>query len=262
MEIIDAHAHIYPEKIARRASLAVGEFYHQAMRFDGTVQTLLRLGDEHGVQRFLVHSVATIPEQVEKINSFIASECRAHPSRLIGFAALHPDTKNPADELERARGMGLKGVKLHPDFQKFDISDPRMDDAYAAMAEMGLPVLIHMGDPRYDWSSPKHVPVILKRHPRLRVICAHFGGYTRWDEAAECLKGEGVWIDTSSSLFMLAPERAKRYISLYGEDHVLFGSDYPMWNVGDEIRSVQSLGLSEETNRKIFSGNLKALLAL
>jgi len=41
---------------------------------------------------------------------------------------------------------------------------------------------------------------------------------------------------------------------------VLFGSDYPMWNVGDEIRNILSLGLSEETNRKIFSENLSVLL--
>ena len=135
-----------------------------------------------------------------------------------------------------------------------------MDDAYRAMSELGLPVLFHTGDKRYNWSNPAHVPVILKKHPKLKVICAHFGAYSQWDEAAECLKGEGVWVDTSSSFFMISNEEAKRFIKLYGEDKVLFGSDYPMWNVGDEIRNILSLGLSEETNRKIFSENLSVLL--
>jgi len=258
--IFDAHAHIYPQKIAAKASKTIGEFYDINMHFDGSVETLLQLGQTHNVEKFLIHSVATTPHQVSKINDFIVEECSLHPGRFIGFSTLHQDFENPAEELERVKKLGLKGVKLHPDFQKFEISDPKMDDAYRAMSELGLPVLFHTGDKRYNWSNPAHVPVILKKHPKLKIICAHFGAYSQWDEAAECLKGEGVWVDTSSSFFMISNEEAKRFIKLYGEDKVLFGSDYPMWNVGDEIRNILSLGLSEETNRKIFSENLSVLL--
>lgn len=260
--IFDAHTHIYPEKIALKASSTIGEFYNIRMKFDGTTRRLMSLADEFGVEKCLVHSVATTSHQVSRINDFICDECAAHPGRMIGFSTLHPDFETPYEELCRVKGLGLKGVKLHPDFQKFEISDPRMDDAYRAMAELGLPVLFHTGDKRYNWSSPAHIPVILKKHPALKVICAHFGAYSQWGEAAECLKGEGVWVDTSSSFFMITPEDAKRYISLYGEEKVLFGSDYPMWSVGDEIKNILDLNLSDSANRKIFSENLESLLGL
>lgn len=143
--IFDAHAHIYPEKIAVKAAHAIGDFYDIPMKYDGTVEHLLALGDEFGVQKFLVHSVATVEHQVTRINDFIIAECRAHPERFIGFATLHPDFENPFDELNRVKAEGLRGVKLHPDFQKFEISDPVMDEAYEAMAQLNLPVLFHTG---------------------------------------------------------------------------------------------------------------------
>ncbi len=260
--IFDAHAHIYPEKIALKASKTIGEFYDIEMGFDGTSETLLSLGDKYCVQRFLVHSVATVPHQVTRINDFIVDEVSRHQDRFIGFATLHPDFENPYEELSRVRGLGLLGVKLHPDFQKFEISDEKMDDAYRAMAELDMPVLFHTGDKRFRWSSPAHIPIVLKKHKNLKVICAHFGAYSEWGEAADCLRNEGVWVDTSSSMFMLSNEEARRYISVYGEDHVLFGSDYPMWNVGDEIQNILKLELSDAANEKIFAGNLETLLKL
>lgn len=260
--IFDAHTHIYPGKIAQKASNAIGAFYDIDMHFDGTTETLLKLGEEHNVEKHLVHSVATNAHQVTSINNFIIAEVQAHPDRFIGFSTLHQDFENPSEELKRVKDFGLMGVKLHPDFQKFEISDPKMDEAYAAMAELDMPVLFHTGDRRYNWSSPTHVPVILKRHPRLKVICAHFGAYSEWAEAADCLKGEGVWVDTSSSFFMISDEQAKKYIRIYGEEKVLFGSDYPMWNVGDEIQNILRLGLTDKQNEKIFSGNLINLLGI
>lgn len=261
-EIYDAHTHIYPNKIAQKASKTIGEFYDIGMHFDGTVDALLRLGNEHGVSKHLIHSVATTAHQVPSINNFIISEVNLHPDKFIGFSTLHQDFENPAEELKRIKEAGLKGVKLHPDFQKFEISSPVMDDAYRAMMELDLPVLFHTGDARYNWSHPGHIPIILKKHPRLKIICAHFGAYSQWQEAASCLSGTDVWVDTSSSFFMISDEEAKKYIHLYGEEKVLFGSDYPMWNVGDEIQNILRLGLTDKQNEKIFSGNLKELLGI
>ena len=70
--IIDSHAHIYPDKLARKAARSIGDFYDIDMDLDGTVDMLLKVGDEAGVDKFLVHSVATTPHQVRSINSFIA----------------------------------------------------------------------------------------------------------------------------------------------------------------------------------------------
>ncbi len=258
--IFDCHAHIYPAKIAQRASQTIGDFYQIPMRFDGTADTLLTQGAADGISRFLVHSVATTARQVASVNDFIARTVRESDGRLTGFATLHQDFERPDKELERAVALGLRGVKLHPDFQKFQITDPRMDAAYAAMQEMGLPVLIHTGDKRYDFSSPRHIPPLKKKFPRLTVICAHLGGYTEWDEALRALAGEDVYVDTSSSLPFLGKEKALAMIEAFGYSRVLFGSDYPMWSPGEEARRVLELGLPEEVNRAIFYDNMARIL--
>ena len=125
MEIIDAHAHIYPEKIAEKATLAIGSFYDIKMEMpDGTAKRLIEDGKKANISRYLVHSVATTAHQVRSINEFIKKELDEHPE-FIGFITLHQDLTEEEvnNEVIWALDNGFKGVKLHPDFQKFYIDD-------------------------------------------------------------------------------------------------------------------------------------------
>ena len=145
MAVIDAHAHIYPDKIAPKAMEAVGDFYNVGMFGDGTADGLLAAKDRAPITHFIVHSVATTAHAVTAINDFIAKQCQAHPE-FIGFAAMQQDFEDPAAELQRAVELGLRGVKLHPDTQKVDMDDPRLMEVYAICEQLGLPVVIHTGD--------------------------------------------------------------------------------------------------------------------
>ena len=119
---IDAHAHMFPAKIAAKAVKGIGNFYRELkMHMDGTVDTLIKDGKKNNIDKFIVQSVATTPEQVESINDFIAASVNEHPDELIGFATIPPDYPDLGDEIARAVNMGLKGLKLHPDFQLFNI---------------------------------------------------------------------------------------------------------------------------------------------
>lgn len=89
--IIDSHAHIYPDKLARKAARSIGDFYDIDMDLDGTVDMLLKVGDEAGVDKFLVHSVATTPHQVRSINSFIAKSVSEHPTASSALRRSTPD---------------------------------------------------------------------------------------------------------------------------------------------------------------------------
>ena len=71
-KIIDFHAHIYPQKIVEKATESVGNFYGISMGHDGSVETLLKSGEKASVDAYVVHSVATVPHQVESINNFIS----------------------------------------------------------------------------------------------------------------------------------------------------------------------------------------------
>ena len=92
--VIDSHCHIYPIKIAKPAVESTGRFYDMTALGDGTVDSLLKIGENCGIDRFVVQSVATTPHQVKSINEFIASEVANHPDKLIGLGTLHPDSQD------------------------------------------------------------------------------------------------------------------------------------------------------------------------
>ena len=259
MKIIDVHTHIYPDRIAQKASEAIGEFYDRHMYADGRAETLLRINEEYGIGISVVHSVATTPQQVESINSFIADTVRSNPGRLAGFATMHPDFDRVEEEVERIRALGLTGIKIHPDFQKFDVDGKKAFRIYEVI-ESRLPMLIHTGDRRYAYSKPRRILNIRNSFPGLTMICAHFGGYSEWEEASRMLAGREIMVDTSSSLSFITKEQARRYIDSYGVDNVLFGSDYPMWNPGDELGAVKGLGLTAGDLDKVLHKNAERVL--
>ncbi|MFW5780249.1 MAG: amidohydrolase family protein, partial [Bacillota bacterium] len=182
-KIIDIHNHIYPKKIAQKAISNIGEFYDVPMKSNkGTSEDLLISGKEINVEKYIVHSVSTTVHQVSIINDFIAGELQKY-KEFVGYATLHPDMTEDAvaKEIERVLAKGFKGIKLHPDFQRFDIDDNKADKIYS-IAQDSLPILFHTGDDRFDYSSPERLAKTAKKFPKLKCIAAHFGGYNRWSE--------------------------------------------------------------------------------
>ncbi len=259
-DIIDIHAHIFPDKIAEKAVDAIGRYYGVSMRRDGTVDGLLESGRNIGVEKYIVHSSATTVEQVKAINDYVSGVTRDHPE-FIGFATLHPDMPDIPAEVDRIISLGLKGLKLHPEFQHFTVDDDSMMPIYEAV-EGRLPVLIHMGDRNVDSSSPIRLARVLDKFPQLTVIAAHFGGYSMWDLSCEYLIGRNVYMDTSSTLDFITPERAVDMIRKHGADKMLFGSDYPMWDHREELNRFLALDLTEEERRAILFENAQKLLSI
>ena len=258
MKVIDAHAHIYPEKIATKAVEGVGSFYQVPMFGDGRATDLLAAAQSCPITNFVVHSVALKPSQVCTINDFIAEECRAHPE-FIGFATMHQDFADKEAEIDRAVALGLHGVKIHPDSQAVDMDDPRLMELYEII-EGRLPVIIHTGDYRYDFSHPRRLKRILAAFPRLVVDAAHFGGWSIPDIALDNLLDENCFMDMSSSMFMLGDRRTKELVNTYGTDRIMFGSDYPMWDPAAEFARFTSLGFSEGELEKLLLGNAERFL--
>lgn len=259
--IIDTHAHIYPDKIAEKASASISDFYDVAMTSNGTIASLLELEKRAGVSKCLVHSVATTPGQVQKINDFIIESQNQYPDQLIGFATMHPDFPNIEREVERVIKAGLRGIKLHPDFQKFMIDEDRACKIYEA-AEGRLVMLFHIGDSRYEYSRPERLARILDWFPKLDVIGAHFAGYSVWDDAIKALAGKRLWVDTSSSMFKLSSDQVRHLIDIYGADKVLFASDYPMWDPKEELERLNQIPLTDEEKEMILHTNAEKLLQL
>ena len=261
-KIIDSHCHIYPDKIAAKASASTGEFYHMPSLFDGKISTLLERGGAAGIDHFVVQSVATTPKQVSSINRFIAESVSLSEGRFTGLGTLHPDSEHIEEEVEEILALGLKGVKLHPDIQRFCIDDPKMDKIYS-LCEGRLPILMHTGDHRFDFSNPNRMEPVLKKYPDLTVIGAHFGGWSVWEEAtARLAKYSNFLVDCSSSLYAMTPEQARKLIFAYGTHRVLFGTDYPMWDIDADLARFMNIDLTEAEREDILHNNAARLFSI
>ena len=259
MRIIDCHCHIYPDKIAERASAATGEFYGLPVRYDGKIDTLRALGEEAGIDGYLIFSVATHKGQAASVNRYIAETVSQDPAVFRGLGTVHPDDENIAEEIDEIERLGLKGVKLHADIQRVAVDDPRCMKIYE-LCEGRLPVLLHTGDCRFSYSNPDNLLPILDAFPRLTVIAAHLGGWSVWTEVLYKIKSaDNLYVDTCSSLEFLSPDYARQIIRHFGAERVLFGTDYPMWQPKKEVALVNSLELTEAEKAAIFAHNAEKL---
>lgn len=258
MMIADIHAHIFPDPLAQKASAAIGDFYNIPIHHISSLQELLEQKHSAGISVSAVSSSATSPEQAAHINDFIA-HCIRGRDDLVGLGSLFPTMEDWEAELERMIAMGLRGVKIHSDFQKIPIDEPKAVDMYRGIAKAGLPVLFHMGDDRYDFSSPDRLAHLISQVPDLIVVAAHFGGYKAWDRACAQVLPENVFYDTSSSLMFLGRERALELMDKLGAHRFLFGTDFPMWTPGEELQRFLDLGLDEEICEQILYKNFRLL---
>jgi len=258
MEIIDFHAHIYPDKIAEKASQATGDFYSIVPAHSGTSQELLAAGKASGITGFVLLPVATKAEQVRHINEFVAREMGTH-EEFYGFGTLHPDCEDIVGETEHILELGLKGIKLHPDTQQFNTDDDRLYEVFDYI-QGRLPLLVHCGDKRFDFSHPRRLKKVIDNFPRLQVIAAHLGGWSLFEEAFELLKNKDCYLDISSTMMFLPPEQVEYYIHGYGADRILFGTDFPLWSPTQEVAGFKKLHLTVEEFEKIAYKNALKIL--
>lgn len=261
MQIIDIHTHIYPDKIAQKATDSVRDFYQvEGSNMDGTVDLLLQQGARAGISRFVVLPVSNTPNRVRSINSFILEQTQLHDC-FVGFGTVHAAMENLSEEVDWILSNGLRGIKMHPDSQRFPIDDLRLFPMYDAVAGK-IPVLLHMGDARYNYSHPVRLRRILSLFPKLQVIAAHLGGYSMYQTARELLYDTDCVFDISSTLMFMEQQEAERYIQDYGAERLAFGSDYPLWDPVTEVKRFQQLHLTDSQFEQIAHKTAERVLEL
>ncbi len=259
MRYIDFHCHVYPAAIARKATDATCDFYDLVSPFTGTPEEKRALDSRAGIGRSLILPVAVLPRLVHNCNLFAAETARRDP-HFIAFGTVHAGDEALLNEVEGLKALGLVGVKMHPDMQKFNIDDPRLYPLYD-LIQGKLPVMFHSGDPRSPYSHPARIAKIMDAFPRLTVIAAHLGAWSMQDVALPLLRDrENCFVDTCSSMSHVGTERALKYIRAYGADRVFFGSDYPVEDPVYQINVLDRLPLTDGEKEKIAHENAERFL--
>lgn len=236
----DVHTHAFHPKIAAKATAQLYDYYHIQPQGDGTLEGLLGCLKAAGIDKAVVHSAATAPEQVVPANDWAIHLQRDVPG-IEAFGTLHTDFPDWEAEFNRLQAAGVRGLKLHPDFQKIWLDDKKLLPMFDA-AQGRFTIMFHIGDerpPESNYSSPQKLAAIKREFPKLQVIAAHLGGYRHWQYVVDELANTDVFIDTSSALAFIDDallKHIRRYIPL---DRWLFGSDFPLSTPAIELGLVK-----------------------
>ena len=260
---IDFHTHVFPDRKAPMILKDMAQRKKIPHFFDGTVDGLIGIMRESGIERSLISRITTRKENVTAVNDWLES-CMGQ--KIQALATVHPDQPVASSDLEALRKKGFKGVKLHPDYQGFFVDDRRMYPFYEAAQATAMPVLFHAGLDR-GLPPPVHAlpPGLLNVHrdfPHLIMILAHMGGEDNYDQTEALLLGRDVFLDTSFVLSIMPAGLLKRFFRKHGVDRILFGSDGPFRDQTAEFNYLLNLSfLTSHEKEKVAGKNAALLLA-
>ena len=271
--IVDFHTHTYPDEIAVETVAKLKDVAGIAAHCDGTRHGLADSTKAAGIDYALVLPVATSPRQVATINEVAyKTNLSAHRKGILSFGAIHPDSPDYKRVLRGIASLGLRGIKLHPDYQGAFFDDIRYKRIIETATELGLYIVVHAGidiglpDPVH--TSPRAVKNVLCDTGTDKLILAHMGGWRMWDEVMDTLVGEDVRIDTSFSTGaveldgMLDEEHFVEMVRAFGAERVLFGTDSPWASQRKSLKWIEHTSLHRAEKELILGKNAEEILKL
>lgn len=268
--IIDFHTHAFPDRIAGATIDVLSKKGNISAHSDGTAAGLLSALGKAGVDVAVNLPVLTKPTQFDGALRFAKelNERSYTGPRIISFGGIHPGEEDVDGRLLELKNAGILGIKLHPDYQGTYFDDPAYVRIIERAKSLGLIVITHAG---YDFAYPDQ-PIkctpdrVLRLLDKIggydKLVLAHIGGNDFYGEVYFALAGCEVYLDTAFNLRNVPEDTFKRILDKHGDDKVLFGSDSPWRDIGEEVGILKSYNLGKETEEKIFSKNAIKLLGI
>lgn len=261
--IIDFHTHMFPDKIAKGTIDFLAGVCNMTPCTDGTYEGLKKETLESGVDLSVALPIVTKPSQFRSINEFAS---HYHEKPVLSFGSIHPDNEDYKEKLRQIKEMGLKGIKLHPDYQDVYFNDIRYKRIVSCASELDLIIIVHAGmDPKCpdDIHCTPHMSAeVIRETEPSKLVLAHLGGNEQWDEVEECLVGRNVYLDTGVVLDKMSQEQFLRIVRTHGEDRILFATDSPWSSQKKFLKIIQEMPLTDEEREKILGGNACKLLKM
>ncbi len=260
--VIDAHAHIrFGDSDALKADQPVG------------TEKLSQLDSQAGISKsaLIVIAAKGQPEQTRANNDRVIAVAAASQGKFYAVPSVHPlDGGAALEELRRLAKLGIREVKLHPNSQNFDVSDPAVGAVADECGKLGIAILFDSYKP-WDPSQPGKFLLLAVQHPQAHIVLAHMF-FSQFREALTFAQMSklGMATNVSFDLSAIAPAYQGSpvvpeliwTIRKIGVDHFLFGSDWPVDNPGDALKAVRSMGFTVQEEQAILHDNAARLLGL
>lgn len=259
--IIDFHTHIFPDKVAADAIPRLEKAGGISAFTDGTRQGLLSSMRRAGIDKSVVCTIATRPEQFDSILNWAGS---IRSKQIIPFPSVHPASPDCLEQIERIKKAGFTGIKMHPYYQDFFLNEKRLQAMYEAISHHGLILLLHTGFdlafPEIRRADPAQIAEVASNFPHLKLVASHLGAWRMWDEVKDMLCGKRIYMDISFALDILEPAQARDIIINHPPAYLLFATDSPWTDQAATIKLLADLNLEPDLYNKILGGNAQRLL--
>lgn len=272
--IIDMHSHDFADGIAVRAMTELCRKTEGVLwpTGDGTLANHLDHMDLAGVDYAVSCPIATRPSHfdviLQRAKAIRDGACGERAQRrIVPFASVHPLDPRVIEHLEAIAGAGLKGVKFHPYYQDFSLTDPLVVPMFRKIADLGLVVMCHAGAD-VSWRElhgrcgPGEIAHLLRTVPGLKFVAAHLGGCEgNPSHATDELIDLGCYVDTSALHNRWFRDEQMRVLRSWPRERILFATDFPWVHASEAIGWIKSVREPADWEL-LFGGNAARLLGL
>jgi predicted TIM-barrel fold metal-dependent hydrolase len=272
---IDTVVNPLTPEIARTRPKWTQDFYRRMFKRDVPVQTgysyeeMLKMMDAAGIERAFL--IAAKIGQLGLAGSWhlpyetVADAVKRHPDRFYGLAGIDPtEGMTGVRALQRAvEEFGFIGAHSYPHWFELPPDHARYYPFYAKCVELGIPLQLQVGqslvyDPERPLRSvgrPITLDAVACDFPELKLIGIHIGIPWVDEMIAMAWKHPNVFIGSDAYAPKHWPAQFVRYIDTYGQDKVMFGTDFPVLSFERVRHEVDELGLRPEPRRKFLRDN-------
>ncbi len=268
--IIDFHTHVFPDKIATKTIDSLAKISNSTPYTDGTTNGLIYSLEKSNVDVAVTLPVLTKPTQFDSVLNFAISLNERYlkeSKKIISFAGMHPDCEDIYTKMKLVKDSGIKGVKIHPDYQDTFIDDDKYIEILKCAKDLDLIVVTHAGvDDGYIGKPIKCPPVLIKKvvekvgHKKF--VLGHYGAHKQWQEVLDLLTDLDVYFDTALAPKKIGKDLFNKILLKHGSDKVLFATDSPWGDVNEDILLIKEMVEDKLALDNIFYKNACKLLCI
>jgi uncharacterized protein len=258
------------------------EFYVEKLGIDEgtfngiTLEDMLTRMDEAGIEKaFLIAPKIGrqgLPAAYHLPYQVVLNAVNAHPDRFYGLAGIDPfEGMDGVRKLEHAvTELGFIGAHVYPHWFELAPDHAKYYPFYAKCVELGVPIQMQVGQSLvYSQNSPMRSvgqPITLDAvacdFPELKLIGIHIGIPWHDEMIAMAWKHANVYMGCDAHAPKHWPESVVQYINSYGQDKVIFGTDFPVIDFGRAMSDIAGHGFKPEVLAKLLRHNVERVYGL